>query len=66
MIIEVEILVFNFLRKQSAVRSIQWHPNSNKFAVAFKNDVVKVYSSNHPHVILKHPKQKKITCMAWK
>ena len=48
------------------IRAFQWHPHSNKFAIAFKNDIVKVYAFNHTEVVLKNPKQIKVTCMAWK
>lgn len=54
------------LRKNNVVRAFQWHPHSSKYAVAFKNDIVKIYSNNQPHVVLKHHSQQNITCLAWK
>ncbi|RNA43071.1 aladin isoform X1 [Brachionus plicatilis] len=52
--------------KNNVVRAFQWHPHSSKYAVAFKNDIVKIYSNNQPHVVLKHHSQQNITCLAWK
>jgi aladin len=50
----------------SLIRAMQWHPHSDKFAVAFKNDIVKIYSRGSQPVVLKHPKQVNVTCLAWK
>lgn len=52
--------------QKSLIKVVAWHPYSNKFAVAFKNDLVKVYSHNQQPVVLKHPKQVSVTCLAWK
>ena len=63
----LKLYAFFFVqRKSSVIRALQWHPHIDKYAVAFKNDVVKVFSKNHPPVILKHPKQIDVTCIAWK
>lgn len=52
--------------KSSLIKSLAWHPHSNKLAVAFKNDLVKIYSPNNQQVVLKHQKQIDVTCLAWK
>ncbi len=52
--------------QNSLIKALEWHPYSNKFAVAFKNDLVKVYSHSNQPVVLKHPKQTSVTCLAWK
>ncbi|CAF0712794.1 unnamed protein product [Brachionus calyciflorus] len=52
--------------KSSLIHAFQWHPHCNKYAVAFKNDIVKVYSNKQGHAILKHQNQVNITCLAWK
>lgn len=52
--------------KSSQIKAFQWHPYCNKYAVAFKNDFVKVYSHNNQPVVLKHQKQVNVTCLAWK
>lgn len=55
-----------YYRKSSLIRAFQWHPHCNKYAVVFKNNIVKVYSSNQVQVILKHQNQVNVTCLAWK
>lgn len=57
----------SILRKSSLVKAFQWHPYCNKYAVAFKTDLVKIYaSSSTPQVVLRHQKQVNVTCIAWK
>ena len=48
------------------IRAFQWHPHCMKYAVAYQNDVVNIYSANQAKIVLKHPKQINVTCLAWK
>ena len=50
----------------SLIRALEWHPHCNKYAIAFKNNIVKVYANNQAPIILKHQNQVNVTCLAWK
>ncbi len=51
----------------SAVRCLAWHPHVTKLAVAFKDDSVQVMASTSAtNPVLKHKRQRHISCMAWR
>lgn len=53
--------------KEGIIRSFAWDPQTMKFAIAFKDDSIKVYNSpNNITPLLKHALQKDVTSMAWK
>lgn len=52
---------------KSLIRFMAWHPRANKFAVALRDDTIKVHYANNSLVpVLKHKLQKSITCVEWK
>lgn len=61
-------LRFIFYRKDAYVRCLAWHPHANKFAVALKDDSIKIYQANRLNLIplLKHKLQKAVTDMGWR
>ncbi|OQR68639.1 aladin-like, partial [Tropilaelaps mercedesae] len=49
------------------VRSLAWHPGTKKLAIALRNDSVILYTKNSEiSSELKHPKQKNVTCVAFR
>lgn len=50
------------------IKVFKWHPIQNKFALAFKNDLIQIYGHNSAtqNATLKHQKQIDVTCLAWK
>ena len=49
------------------VKCLAWHPHVAKIAVAMKDDSVQIATlDGNVRPILKHKKQKNITCMAWR
>jgi WD40 repeat protein len=52
---------------QAPVRCLAWHPHCAKLALALKDDTVQVVTSTSSiKPILKHKKQRQVTCLAWR
>ncbi|XP_068123296.1 aladin isoform X2 [Hyperolius riggenbachi] len=50
-----------------SLRTLAWHPHTNKFALALIDDSVRIYTAGSSVTpILKHRLQKDVACMAWK
>ncbi|XP_053564284.1 aladin isoform X2 [Bombina bombina] len=50
-----------------SLRAFAWHPHTSKFALAFLDDSIRVYTTGSSTVpTLKHRLQKDVACMAWK
>ncbi|XP_038044503.1 aladin-like isoform X2 [Patiria miniata] len=53
--------------EESAIRAFAWHPHTNKCAVAWKDDAIRVFTANSDVVpTLKHRLQRCVACMTWK
>ncbi|XP_033639313.1 aladin-like [Asterias rubens] len=66
---EAMVSVFSPTRdwQDSAIRALAWHPHTNKCAVAWKDDVVRVFTANSEVVpTLKHRFQRVVAFLAWK
>ncbi|XP_066500239.1 aladin isoform X1 [Hoplias malabaricus] len=51
----------------SSVRSIAWHPHTEKFAVALLDDSIRIYNSRSSTApTLKHRLQRNVSAMQWK
>lgn len=49
------------------IRAFAWHPHTIKFAVAFRDDSVKIFSSdNKLNPTLKYRQQKGVCDLAWR
>ncbi|XP_022099900.1 aladin-like isoform X2 [Acanthaster planci] len=53
--------------EESAIRALAWHPHTNKCAVAWNDDVVRIFTANSDLVpTLKHRVQRCVACITWK
>ncbi|XP_031566795.1 aladin-like isoform X2 [Actinia tenebrosa] len=51
----------------SPIRAFGWHPHISKFAIAWQDDHIKVYTLKSNIVpLLKHRQQQAVTCLAWR
>nr|CAB3219591.1 aladin-like [Phallusia mammillata] len=52
---------------ESPIRHLEWHSKANKFAIALKDDTIRVhYCDNETVPVLKHKLQRNITDLKWK
>ncbi|CAH0389778.1 unnamed protein product [Bemisia tabaci] len=53
--------------KTSLIRALAWHPHCTKIAVCSNDDSVRVFYANSSHTpVIKHQRQRNVTCLAWR
>ena len=55
-------------RRESVVRCLAWHPHTAKYAVALKDDSIRVHTDRKHDIvpILKHKLQRAVADIAWR